>query len=306
MKNVSTLHSLYLLFQIDRIRQLLSFLSRNIRTTKNWPDLLLLRFGKKKTVKAVFRDGTTLDISKDSYSIFRNLQESRIRKLSMRGDAYLIPFRQKEILLTGKEVPILAAEIFFNGTYAPTHPEGRIVVDVGANIGDSAIYFALQGAKKVVAFEPYAGVFNTALENIRLNNISSVEMVRSAVGPKSGTMTIDPDIESNSGSVAQNHAHGEDVPVKSLEDVVKEYGVSDSVLKMDCEGCEYDILLSAKNETLACFSEIIVEYHYGYLDLRKKLESAGFSVSLIGFPYRVHNKNVPNPNMVVGFIFARK
>jgi FkbM family methyltransferase len=306
MKNISTLHSIYFLFQIDRIRQFLSFLSRNIRTTKNWPDLLLLRIGKKKTARAIFRDGTTFDISKDTYSGYRNIQESHIRKLSMKGDAYVIPFKQKEVLLKGQEVPILAAEIFFNGTYAPTNPQGRIVVDVGANIGDSAIYFALQGAKKVIAFEPYAGVFNTALENIRLNNIENIQMVRSAVGPKCGTLTIDPDVESNSGSAVRNHARGEEVPLLSLEKVVEKYGVSDGVLKMDCEGCEYDILLSAKNEKLACFSEIILEYHYGYLDLKKKLESAGFSVSLTGFPYRVHNKNVPNPNMVVGFIFATK
>ena len=32
---------------------------------------------------------------------------------------------------------------------------GRYVVDVGANIGASAIYFATKGAKKVLAFEPF-------------------------------------------------------------------------------------------------------------------------------------------------------
>jgi hypothetical protein len=32
---------------------------------------------------------------------------------------------------------------------------GRYVVDVGANVGASAIYFATRGAKKVLAFEPF-------------------------------------------------------------------------------------------------------------------------------------------------------
>jgi len=42
-------------------------------------------------------------------------------------------------------------EIFHYGEYEPLNVEGSVVVDVGAYIGDSAIYFALKGARKVIA-----------------------------------------------------------------------------------------------------------------------------------------------------------
>ncbi|WOE50948.1 FkbM family methyltransferase [Sulfuracidifex metallicus] len=51
-----------------------------------------------------------------------------------------------------------------------TEIEGE-VVDIGANIGDSAIYFALKGASHVYAFEPLPSVYKVALENIKLNSL---------------------------------------------------------------------------------------------------------------------------------------
>jgi len=45
-------------------------------------------------------------------------------------------------------------EVFDYGEYEPLSVEGRVVVDVGAFVGDSAIYFALKGARRVIAIEP--------------------------------------------------------------------------------------------------------------------------------------------------------
>jgi FkbM family methyltransferase len=41
--------------------------------------------------------------------------------------------------------------------------EGRVVVDVGAFVGDSTIYFALKGADRVITVEPYPGAFLSCL-----------------------------------------------------------------------------------------------------------------------------------------------
>ena len=48
---------------------------------------------------------------------------------------------------------------------------GRVVVDVGAYVGDSSIYFALRGAKKVYAIEPDRDAYSELLVNIELNNV---------------------------------------------------------------------------------------------------------------------------------------
>jgi hypothetical protein len=54
-------------------------------------------------------------------------------------------------------------EVFDYGEYEPLGVEGRVVVDVGAFVGDSTIYFALKGADRVITVEPYPGAFLSCL-----------------------------------------------------------------------------------------------------------------------------------------------
>lgn len=43
---------------------------------------------------------------------------------------------------------------------------GRVVIDIGVFIGDSSIYFALRGAKRVIAVEPHSEAYKKTVENI--------------------------------------------------------------------------------------------------------------------------------------------
>jgi hypothetical protein len=64
-------------------------------------------------------------------------------------------------------------EIFEEGEYEV--PEvlsglrGRDVIDVGANVDDTALYFVLNGARKVIAVEPLPKVARCAEDNVRLS-----------------------------------------------------------------------------------------------------------------------------------------
>jgi hypothetical protein len=62
--------------------------------------------------------------------------------------------------------PILG--VFDYGMYKSLSVKDRVVVDVGAFVGDSAIYFALKGARKVIVIEPHPGAYKEMLDNIRL------------------------------------------------------------------------------------------------------------------------------------------
>ena len=55
--NVDLFDRIYLTIKIDKLVQLFSFLLRNIKTTKNWFDILLLRLSIRKHTNAVFYDG---------------------------------------------------------------------------------------------------------------------------------------------------------------------------------------------------------------------------------------------------------
>jgi len=47
------------------------------------------------------------------------------------------------------------ADVFGSEEFKSMNFLNKIVLDIGANIGDSSIYFATLGAKKVMAVEPF-------------------------------------------------------------------------------------------------------------------------------------------------------
>ena len=76
--------------------------------------------------------------------------------------------------------------VFFTEDYKFLDPKGSVVIDIGANIGDSAIYFALNGAEKIIALEPYPCSYNLAQENIKINNFNDkVELLNAGYGKDS-------------------------------------------------------------------------------------------------------------------------
>ena len=64
-------------------------------------------------------------------------------------------------------------QVFEYDEYNFVNIKNRDVVDVDAFIGDSAIYFALRGARRVIALEPYPCLYRKALVNIRINKVEN-------------------------------------------------------------------------------------------------------------------------------------
>jgi hypothetical protein len=74
---------------------------------------------------------------------------------------------------------------------------------------------------------------------------------------------------------------------------------------IDCEGCEYEVLLDTKNSDLRRFKQIQIEYHYRYLNLKRKLEDAGFKVDQM-MPGYIKNIGAENKEMFLGLMYATK
>ena len=53
------------------------------------------------------------------------------------------------------------------------------------------------------------------------------------------------------------------------------------VAKIDCEGCEFDIILKWLKDRI--YDEMIVEYHGDYRQLVKKLRELGYKVEFLKF-----------------------
>jgi FkbM family methyltransferase len=188
--------------------------------------------------------------------------------------------------------------IFLHNEYASLPVKDKTVIDIGANIADSSIYFALHGASKVIALEPYPRNYELAKKNISANNFSNnVIALLAACGASNGYIIVDPN--KSDSSILHKSTTGINVPVLTLKNILNEYNIdSRAVLKMDCEGCEYDSIISSDQYTLQKFDHIQIEYHHGYRNLKEKLERSGFKVSITRPRFTKYN-------MYVGWVYAQ-
>jgi len=130
-------------------------------------------------------------------------------------------------------------EIFDYGEYVLLDVKGKDIVDVGAFIGDSAIYFALRGARKVIAIEPYPGAYAEMLDNIKLNNMENVIIpINVGLASKPGKICIE-NVSIDDTSVTY-HRPGDcsnTVPAITPSELISRFGIdpNDAVLKMDCQ-----------------------------------------------------------------------
>ena len=140
--------------------------------------------------------------------------------------------------------------------------DDAVVVDVGANIGDFTIQAAaLCPRGRVYAVEPLAGNVEMIGVNRSLNGLSNVEIAHLALGANEGEVEID---VVGSHSSVHFHADGkktERVRVTTLARFMEEQGIQCiDLLKLDCEGTEWDILPSSI-DILPKIGQICMEFH---------------------------------------------
>jgi FkbM family methyltransferase len=162
-------------------------------------------------------------------------------------------------------LPTSTIEIFENKDYE-IEVKDREVVDIGANVGDSSIYFAINGAKRVFAIEPLPSAYSELLKNIELNNLWNVIIpINAASGSNEGEIEVPCNYEISDSITYSTFSKQENkneickiprITLKKILDYVKD----PYLLKIDCEGCEFDLILNEYND-ISAFENIILEYH---------------------------------------------
>lgn len=190
--------------------------------------------------------------------------------------------------------------------YRSLNVKGRKVIDIGANNGDSAIYFIMRGASMVYAYEPYPHSYAHAVKNVKINGMQDkVLMKNMAVSGSTGSIILDDKYDSINNSILKGSEHGKKIPITNLNHIVNRYKLRNTVLKMDCEGSEYEILANASDKTLKSFSQVAIEYHFGPDKIVKRLKNLGFRVSYTK-PKVVNNSETNGLRMEYGMIFANR
>jgi FkbM family methyltransferase len=287
-----------------------------VKSTSNWIDALLVRYGSKEKCHIRFRNGYELDLTKQSWQqfilhthLFSLLPST---KLSSESIAFDYQGRQLQFEF-GKYGFDTIFEIFAFDPYREflkaVSPKGKRIIDIGAAFGDTAIYFLMEGASHVVGIEAFPGYFRLAEKNIRLNGLTaSCDIMLSAVGGEAGSIVLDPMSNDMFGANLLTPETGQAVPMITLADIVRRFEVIDGFLKLDTEGYEYEILLKTAKVTLRHFSDMMIEYHYGFERLEQYLRDCGYSTSHTGptHVYVPHLVGEEARNMYTGHILAKR
>lgn len=116
--------------------------------------------------------------------------------------------------------------------------ETPVILDAGANVGASALWFARRYPKaRIVAVEPDPGNFAVLSDNVR--DHAMIEPVHAAIGAEPGFVAVDP---MWAGWAARTTRAEEGVPVVTVQDCCKAGKLF--IAKIDIEGFEKDLFAS--------------------------------------------------------------
>jgi FkbM family methyltransferase len=200
---------------------------------------------------------------------------------------------------TEKSVYILK-EIFVDDVYRldGANLSGQTVLDVGANIGDSSVAFAARGAQ-VHAFEPLMMLQPYLRENIALNALEHrISLHPVGLSGRDETLKVRVSASGTAGATAFGQADRSDAVEQELclvaaVSYLRKHGINRAdLLKLDCEGCEYELFADAALLDYLKPDRIVMEYHRGGDELHAMLEAHG---------YRVERPEREHP---VGYLYA--
>ena len=161
-----------------------------------------------------------------------------------------------------------------------------IIMDVGANIGNHTIFFAGVLNARVIAVEPNRPVFDILEQNIARNGqSSSVQAIWGAAGATEGTGSVIVDTPSNAG-VARFVKNEGDVPLFRIDSLNVDVPVS--IIKVDVEGMEHDVLIGAEVLLRKWRPFVFAEAHD-----RSSLVKLGSFLSTLGYELRGRYATTP-------------
>lgn len=164
-----------------------------------------------------------------------------------------------------------------------------VIIDVGSHIGLFALFvaqFCNQG--KIYCFEPIKENFELLIDNLKLNKIENVKIFNKAISADSRTIKIYRNEDEAAHSMFRESTNYVEIESVSLKKVFDENKIEKcDLLKIDCEGAEYEIIESVPKEYFNKIKQIVIEYHfvdskpYQIKNLKEKLTCCLFKIFTI-------------------------
>lgn len=230
-------------------------------------------------------------------------------------EGFLVGFHSYSIYIESNEEFYILNEIFIRNDYDFTTASKAVVIDIGANIGITSLFFSqFDFVEKIYAFEPVKDTFEQAEYNFSLNKkmhkVASIKNIGLGKSSRKEVFLFDKLWKGNAGfrglespSYSQNTtAREREVQIKDasveLQAIVAANPGRKVVVKMDCEGGEYEIIEGLYTSgMIQCIDVLLLEWHdHGSHKLEKILLDSGFNFfsknfdELTGMIYAYKNK----------------
>jgi FkbM family methyltransferase len=231
----------------------------------------------------------------DNYLIYKlNGQKSPIFTFEMRNSFSVSVPRQ--IIPEFKEN--IFEEIYYKHLPSQIKDVDKpIVLDIGANVGFFTIFslFKLRNPK-IISFEPIKRNFEGLQNNLQSIKKDDVIAVNQAVNGTKGELILkfnQTQAFTTSASLFDN-LYGSDeeiVMATTLEDIFLEYSLPKiDILKLDCEGAEYNIFYNTPSHFFEKINCIALETHLGK-GAKENTSALASHIEALGFAVITHQKD---------------
>lgn len=167
-------------------------------------------------------------------------------------------------------------EVFLENMYKIESKSDYIAIDIGMNVGITSLYLShFENIKKIYAFEPLRPTFDCAKVNLMLNQKYLPKIQASNFGLSNKNQIVEvifnPLSKGNVGiknseikTVAEKHVQKIELKEasNSLQEIIKNHPEAKFMVKLDCEGSEYDIVENLSGASmLPLFNIFMIEWH---------------------------------------------
>ena len=180
-------------------------------------------------------------------------------------------------------------DVWHNNSYQihVPHMHNKEVIDIGAGVGVFTLAAAALGAYRVWAYEPTWSSYNQLEQNVSHMALNHKVVLNKLIvqGAPSDPQVLSVHDRHGQNSIYRTHTQSEIVPTISFADIMAQTYSHDVIVKINCEGSEFDIILDSDAHTWRRVSVIhlrITEQlhvtHKLRAPIHEKLISMGFTM----------------------------